>query len=52
VVDFARPEGIVWVDVDPETGQAVPSWFGGKSYKEIFNENNVPEYQITNAYCL
>ena len=51
-VDFARPEGIVWVDVDPETGQAVPSWFGGKSYKEIFNENNVPEYQITNAYCL
>jgi penicillin-binding protein 1A len=43
VFDFMEPEGIVWVDVNPETGQAVPGWFTGNSYKEVFAEKNVPQ---------
>lgn len=43
VAEFMEPEGIVWVDVNPETGQAVPGWFKGNSYKEVFAEKNVPQ---------
>jgi penicillin-binding protein 1A len=43
-LDFEEPPGLVWVDINPETGEAVPGWmFGGKSYKEVFAENDVPE---------
>jgi penicillin-binding protein 1A len=41
--DFIEPPGIVWVDIDPEKGQAVPGWLGGRTYKEVFNERNVPQ---------
>jgi penicillin-binding protein 1A len=43
VTDFTEPAGIVWVDVNPETGQAVPGWFKGNSYQEVFAEKNVPQ---------
>ena len=43
VLDFEEPSGILWVDVNPETGEAVPGWLGGNSYKEVFAENSVPE---------
>jgi penicillin-binding protein 1A len=42
-VRFKEPPGIVWANVSPETGKAVPSFFGHNGYKEVFNENNVPE---------
>lgn len=43
VVDFTEPEGIVWLDVNSDTGQAVPGWFKGNSYKEVFAAKNVPQ---------
>ncbi len=46
VTDFSEPDGIVWVDVNPETGQAVPGWFKGNSYKEVFAEKSVPQSTI------
>jgi penicillin-binding protein 1A len=42
-VQFKEPSGIVWVNINPETGKAVPNLFGRNGYKEVFNENNVPE---------
>ncbi len=43
VLDFQQPEGIVWADVNPESGQAVPGWAGNNTYKEVFKENTVPQ---------
>lgn len=43
VLDFQQPEGIVWADVNPESGQAVPGWVGNNTYKEVFRENTVPQ---------
>jgi penicillin-binding protein 1A len=40
---FVTPPGIVWVNISPETGKAVPAFFGLNGYKEVFNTNNVPE---------
>lgn len=40
---FTEPEGIVWANVNPNTGKAVPGFFGRDAYKEVFNEKNVPE---------
>jgi penicillin-binding protein 1A len=43
VVDFSEPPGIVWASVDPATGEAVPDWSSKETYREVFNENNVPK---------
>jgi penicillin-binding protein 1A len=43
LLDFIQPEGIIWANVNPATGQAVPSWFQGASYPEVFAEKTVPE---------
>lgn len=43
VADFPEPPGIVWASVDPTTGEAVPDWSGRGTYREVFNENNVPK---------
>lgn len=43
VTDFTEPPGIVWANVDPETGEAVPDWSDRGTYREVFNENNVPK---------
>ena len=43
VADFPEPPGIVWASVDPATGEAVPDWSGRGTYREVFNENNVPK---------
>ena len=43
VIDFPEPPGIVWASVDPATGEAVPEWSGRETYREVFNENNVPK---------
>lgn len=43
VSDFKEPPGIVWANVDPNTGEAVPDWSGKETYREVFNENNVPK---------
>ena len=43
VTQFTQPSGIVWADVNPDTGQAVPGWLAGNSYKEVFAEQNVPQ---------
>jgi len=43
VIDFTEPPGIVWASVDPSTGEAVPDWSGRGTYREVFNENNVPK---------
>ena len=43
VVTFKEPPGIVWADVNPNTGQAVPGWMKGDGYKEVFNKDNVPK---------
>lgn len=40
--EFPEPPGVVWAKVDPKTGQAVPNWFGGDTYLEVFSERNVP----------
>ena len=39
---FARPEGLVNVPINPDTGDAVPADFPG-AFFEVFNENNAPE---------
>jgi penicillin-binding protein 1A len=41
--DFEEPPGIVWADVNRDTGKAVPGFLSRNTYKEVFNENNVPE---------
>lgn len=41
--DYKEPPGIVWASVDPNTGEAVPDWSGKETYREVFNENNVPK---------
>ncbi len=43
VQDFTEPPGIVWANIDPETGLAVPAWISKSSYKEVFAETNIPE---------
>jgi penicillin-binding protein 1A len=44
VLDFEEPPGVIWVDINPETGEAVPGWMiGSNSYREVFAESNVPE---------
>ena len=43
-VDFMEPDGIIWANVNPKTGQAVPGWLSGSGgYKEVFIDKNVPE---------
>jgi len=42
VRDFREPPGIIWADVNPATGEVVPGWLARDTYKEVFNENNVP----------
>ncbi len=42
-ITFQEPPGIVWADVNPNTGQAVPSWMKGDGYKEVFSKDNVPK---------
>ncbi|NLW56584.1 MAG: PBP1A family penicillin-binding protein [Firmicutes bacterium] len=42
VREFTEPAGIIWADVDPETGKAVPAWAAKNTYKEVFAEDNVP----------
>ncbi|HBF36032.1 MAG TPA: hypothetical protein DDW50_01785, partial [Firmicutes bacterium] len=49
VLDFPQPPGIIWADVNPENGQAVPGWMGNNTYKEVFKENTVPQ---SSAYKL
>lgn len=39
---FPEPEGIIWADVDPVTGKAVPAWAAKNTYKEVFAEDKVP----------
>lgn len=46
VLDFIQPPGIVWANVDPETGRTVSGWFTRNSYKEVFTEDNVPRGPI------
>lgn len=41
--EFTEPSGIIWANIDPETGKAIPSWTGKNTYKEVFAEDNVPE---------
>jgi penicillin-binding protein 1A len=44
VMDFREPPGIVWANVDPKSGKAVPDWqSGGDTYREVFAEDNVPQ---------
>jgi penicillin-binding protein 1A len=43
IQDFPEPAGIVWANVDPETGHAIPAWVNKNSYKEVFAENKIPE---------
>lgn len=42
-LDFIQPDGIIWANVNPATGEAVPGWFQGTSYPEVFAEKTVPE---------
>lgn len=42
-VQFTQPPGIIWADVDPNSGLAIPAWMASNSYKEVFREDNVPE---------
>lgn len=46
VLDFTQPPGIVWANVDPDTGRTVSGWFNRDSYKEVFAEDNVPRGRI------
>jgi penicillin-binding protein 1A len=39
---FIEPTGVVWANVDRETGKAIPGWISGNHYKEVFAEDNVP----------
>jgi len=53
VLDFPEPPGIIWADVNPENGQAVPGWMGNGAYKEVFKENTVPQstaYRLWNWF--
>lgn len=53
VVDFTQPSGIVWADVDPKTGLAVPGFFNRDTYQEVFNEKNIPasnSYKVWNWF--
>lgn len=43
VQEFVEPPGILWADVSKQTGEAVPGWYIGERYKEVFNENYIPE---------
>ncbi|MGE5581719.1 MAG: transglycosylase domain-containing protein [Bacillota bacterium] len=43
VLDFPEPPGIIWADVNPDSGQAVPGWLGGSTYKEVFKAETVPQ---------
>lgn len=43
VTAFVEPEGIIWAQVDPETGQAIPAWVNKNTYPEVFAEDKVPE---------
>jgi penicillin-binding protein 1A len=40
---FQEPDGIVWADVNPVTGKVGPAFFSRNSYKEVFNEDNIPK---------
>lgn len=44
---FEQPAGIVWANVDPETGMAIPGFFNKDTYQEVFNAQNVPS---SNSY--
>lgn len=46
VTDYPEPPGIVWANINPNTGEAVPDWSGGETYQEVFSENNVPKSQM------
>jgi len=46
VQNFIQPPGIVWANIDPDTGKAVSGWFKSDSYKEVFREDNVPRGPI------
>lgn len=46
VLDFTQPPGIVWANVDPDTGKTVSGLFHRDSYKEVFTEDNVPRGRI------
>lgn len=53
VVDFTQPPGIVWADVDPKTGLAVPGFLNHNTYQEVFNAKNVPasnSYKVWNWF--
>jgi penicillin-binding protein 1A len=43
VVDFAQPPGVVWANVNPARGEAVLGWVNQNTYKEVFDENNMPQ---------
>lgn len=42
---FPEPPGVVWANVDPETGKAIPGFFNKDTYREVFNVQNVPSSQ-------
>lgn len=46
VRDFTEPPGIVWADVNPETGKTTPGWLSRNSYKEVFAEENIPRGSV------
>ena len=46
VQDFTEPPGIVWANIDPDTGRTVSAWLSRDSYKEVFVEDNVPRGPI------
>ena len=49
-MEFPEPPGMVWADVDPWSGLAIPAWMAGeRSYKEVFREDNIP---MSSAYKL
>jgi penicillin-binding protein 1A len=53
VTDFIQPPGIVWADVDPKTGLAVPGFLNHNTYQEVFNAKNVPasnSYKVWNWF--
>jgi penicillin-binding protein 1A len=43
---FQEPDGIVWADVNPATGKVGPAFLSRNSYKEVFNENNIPKSSV------
>lgn len=46
VLNFPEPPGIIWANVDPNTGKTVPAWLNKNSYPEVFAEDNVPRGTI------